>query len=516
MEFISIFNDVLGPVMRGPSSSHTAGSHRIGRIALSLLGDTPVRAVLTFDPKGSYARTFQEQGADVGFASGLLGWPMTDSRFPRALDLAERQGLNIEFLVAPLETSEHPNTVEIELTGHGGKRLSVVAESTGGGLILFKKIGGWPVQVTGKANEVFVECDEGARKEVLTLLPGSGRAEVISSRREDRDESLLHHQAAVPLGEGIINRLRKLPGVRNVWLVEPVFFVRKGEAIVSSAAEMASRAKSGGVSLGRLALEYESELLGLSDKEAREEMLHRWDVMRSAVERGFQTQKVELKLIQPAAESILRAESEGRLAMGGPHARAAARALAGLHTSNSGGVVCAAPTGASSGVIPGVLLTLAEEKRLSEDALALALFAAGAVGLVIARRATFAAEVAGCQVEIGAAGAMAAAAAMEAAAGTAAQALDAAAVSLQNSMGSVCDLVQGLCEIPCHTRNAAAASGAFICADLILGGYINPVPLDETVDAVFSVGKMLPPELRCTSLGGLAAAPSARSCPRLK
>ncbi|MCX6573458.1 MAG: L-serine ammonia-lyase, iron-sulfur-dependent, subunit alpha, partial [Candidatus Aminicenantes bacterium] len=119
------------------------------------------------------------------------------------------------------------------------------------------------------------------------------------------------------------------------------------------------------------------------------------------------------------------------------------------------------------------------------------------------------AEVAGCQVEIGVAGAMAAAAVVEAAGGGAAQAADAAAIALQNTMGSVCDLVQGLCEIPCHTRNAAAASNAFLCADLVLGGYGNPVPLDETIDASFSSGKMLPPELRCTAKGGLAVAPSA-------
>jgi L-serine dehydratase len=516
MEFISIFNDVLGPVMRGPSSSHTAGSHRIGRIARSLLGENPVSAVLTFDPEGSYARTFREQGADLGFASGFLGWPMTDDRFPQALDLAARQGLSIEFRIAPLQTAEHPNTVEIELTGQSDRTLRVVAESTGGGLVVFKRIGGWPVRVTGKVNEVLIECRAGARDEILALLAGPGKTEVIFPGGEDEDKLLLDFQAPSFPEEAVINRIRNLSGVRYVWPVEPVFFVRKGEAVVTSAAEMVSWAGARGVSLGRLGLEYESELLGLSGKEARQEMLHRWDVMRSAVELGFQTQKVELKLIQPAAESIFLAESEGRLALGGPHARAAARAMAGLQTSNSGGVVCAAPTGASSGVIPGVLLTLAEENRLNEEAVALALFAAGAVGLVIARRATFAAEVAGCQVEIGAAGAMAAAAVVEAAGGTAGQALDAAAVSLQNSMGSVCDLVQGLCEIPCHTRNAAASSGAFICADLILGGYVNPVPLDETVDAAFSVGKMLPPELRCTSLGGLAAAPSARSCPRPK
>ncbi len=421
--------------------------------------------------------------------------------------------MSIEFRVAPLarRASQYG---EIELTGHKGKTLRVTAESTGGGLIVFKQVSGWPVRVTGKVNEVLIECGEGARAEVLTLLTGPGKTEVVFAEANE-DRLLLDYQASAPPADGILDRIKTVAGVRNVWPVEPVFLVRKGETIVTSGAEMVSMAAARRVSLGRLALEYESELLGLSAKEARGEMLHRWDIMRSAVEHGFRTRDIELRLIEPAAESIFRAESEGRLAMGGAHARAAARAMAGLQTSNSGGIVCAAPTGASSGVIPGVLLTLAEEKALDEDAVARALFAAGAAGLVIARRATFAAEIAGCQVEIGAAEAMAAAAVVEAAGGTAGQALDAAAVSLQNSMGSVCDLVQGRCEVPCHTRSAAAASSAFVCADIVLGGYVNPVPLDETVDAVLAVGKMLPPELRCTSLGGLAAAPSARSCRRL-
>ena len=213
--------------------------------------------------------------------------------------------------------------------------------------------------------------------------------------------------------------------------------------------------------------------------------------------------------LKPTAGRIFRAETDGRLAAGGLHARAAARAMAALHVSNSMGIVCAAPTGGSAGVLPGVMVTLEEEKGLAGEKAALALLAAGAVGLVVAARATFAAEVAGCQVEIGAAGAMAAAAVVEAAGGSAAQASDAAAISLQNTMGSVCDLVQGMCEIPCHTRNAVAASSAFVCADLVLGGYVNPVPLDETVDASFDSGRMLPDELRCTAKGGLAISPSA-------
>jgi L-serine dehydratase len=154
---------------------------------------------------------------------------------------------------------------------------------------------------------------------------------------------------------------------------------------------------------------------------------------------------------------------------------------------------------------------LSEEKKLDPETTALALLAAAAVGLLIARRATFAAEVAGCQVEIGAAAAMAAAAVVEAAGGSARQAANAAAISLQNTMGSVCDLVQGMCEIPCHTRNAVAASSAFTCADLVLGGYRNPIPLDETIDASYASGRMLPAELRCTAMGGLAVTPSAKA-----
>jgi L-serine dehydratase len=76
-------------------------------------------------------------------------------------------------------------------------------------------------------------------------------------------------------------------------------------------------------------------------------------------------------------------------------------------------------------------------------------------------------------------------------------------------MGSVCDLVGGRVEIPCHTRNAVAASSAFVCADLVVGVYQNPIPLDETIDAVYAVGRMMPSELLCTSKGGLAVTPSA-------
>lgn len=237
--------------------------------------------------------------------------------------------------------------------------------------------------------------------------------------------------------------------------------------------------------------------------------------MKSGVENGLKLQE-GMQLLTPTAGEIMESEKNGRLFTGGLHTRAATRALAVMHVNSSMGVVCAAPTGGAAGTLPGVFTTLVEEKGLGKERIAHAMFAASAIGLILSTKGTFAAEVAGCQVEIGAAGAMGAAAVVEAAGGTAEEASNAAAIAFQNTMGSVCDLVQGMVEIPCHTRNALAASSAFVCADLVMGGYINPIPLDETIDAVMSVGKMLPRELRCTALGGIALAPSALSLKNLK
>jgi L-serine dehydratase len=277
---------------------------------------------------------------------------------------------------------------------------------------------------------------------------------------------------------------------------------------------MISAAEQTGISLGKAALAYEEELLGIDKAILQREMSHRLAIMTASVKQGF-SDDLPMKLLRPSAGKLWKSAEKGSLFVGGPHARAAIRSMAALHVCASGGVVCAAPTGGAAGVIPGVLVTLANDLHVPEEKLLDALWAAGAIGMFHDSRSTFAAEVAGCQVEIGAAGAMAAAAVVEAAGGTPRQACDAAATVFQNVMGSVCDLIQGVVEIPCHSRNAALASQAFLCSDLVLSGYTSPIPLDETISAVDSVGRMLPEELRCTSRGGLALCPSARAMPRL-
>jgi L-serine dehydratase len=516
MEFISILNDVLGPVMRGPSSSHTAGSYHIGRIARSLLGEKPLSSSFTFDSKGSYVKTYREQGADLAFAAGIMEWPITDLRFVQALEIAAEQRIKIRFQEAPLKTADHPNTVKIEMISMRGKRLSAVAKSIGGGRIVFSELEGWPVHLDGKSHEVLVLCKRSAEEPVVKILGADKQVSSLPVSQHQGDEALIYAERFYPIDSKLRAQVELTSGVKRLWAASPIFYMKRGETIFSSAEEMVHLAEQRKCSLGEIALSYESQLLGLSENEVLAEIIRRFGIMKQAVIQGLEEKGLWMQLLHPTAHKIFQADQEGKLAIGGIHARVAARAMAALHVSNSMGIVCAAPTGGSAGVIPGVVVTVAEEKKISDKESALALLGASAVGLIIARRATFAAEVAGCQVEIGAAGAMAAAAVIEVAHGSAQQALDAAAISLQNTMGSVCDLVQGICEIPCHTRNAVAASSAFVCADLILGGYHNPIPLDETIDAVFASGKMLPSELRCTSLGGLAVTPSALSLPRLR
>ena len=511
---VSIFNDVLGPVMRGPSSSHTAGSHRIGLLVRHLLGTVPVAARIRFDRDGSYAQVYREQGSDRALAAGLMGWTVTDERFARALTAAEDSGLQLEFSIETLPDADHPNTVEIEARAADGTRLAVRGKSIGGGRVVLDRLDTWTVEITGQTHELLLVLDAEVEDEVTAALSAADSELVLARRTTDGPRVMLHHRTPTAPGAGLLTLLRAIAEVREVRSCPPLYLVKQGAPLFHGAAGLVAYATEQGLSMGRAALAYEAQLLGCTEEEMRAEMRARYAIMAEAVRRGLDDERSDMLLLPPSAGGIMRAEEKGLLPTGGLHTRAAARAMAVMHGAASGDVVVAAPTGGAAGTLPGVVVTLAEEQGVDEETIVLALFAAAAVGVVLAERATFAAEVAGCQVEIGAAGAMGAAAVVEAAGGTAAQACAAAAISFQNTMGSVCDLVQGIVEIPCHTRNAVAASGAFVCADLILGGYMNPVPLDETVDAVFAVGKMLPLELRCTARGGLAVAPSALNMPR--
>lgn len=511
MTIASILNNVIGPVMPGSSSSHTAGPYHIGRMCRSLMGELPSEVSFTFEPKSSIAEVYHEQGSDLALIMGILDLPLTDSRFKRALEIYPSFGVDIKFLIESFPESCHPNSIKIEAKLKNGSVFSAVADSTGGGAVIFRWLKGWPVTLTGDAYYLAVECTGGSleAKELLLTLGD------VSEVTKDRNNFFLLSSPR-PLDEETMKMIKNIEGVFGCYYALPVFFPLRGKRIFTSGAMMVQYAEVHGMTLGQAALEYEAELLEMPKETLDAEMDRRLQIMIDAVALGLSDKSPKMFLLNPTAHKIMKAEREGKLALGGIHTRAAARAMAAMQVNSGQGIVCAAPTGGSAGVIPGVVVTMLEDMKISRKDVVRSMWAAGAIGWVLATRGTFAAEVCGCQVEIGAAGAMGAGAVVEAAGGSAQQAADAGAIMFQNSMGLVCDLVQAIVEIPCHTRNGSFASQSFICADMILGGYYNAVNIDDTVDAVYSSGKMMPLALRCTSLGGMAVTPSALGIPRVK
>ena len=183
-------------------------------------------------------------------------------------------------------------------------------------------------------------------------------------------------------------------------------------------------------------------------------------------------------------------------------------AMAVLEVNASMGLIVAAPTAGSAGVVPGMMLALQECYRISDQRIVDALFNAGAVGYLAMRNATVAGAVGGCQAEVGAASGMAAAALVDIKGGTAEQCAEAFAMALTNLEGLVCDPVAGLVEIPCIKRNVIGAMNAVSAADMALAGVVGHIPADEVIDAMAEVGNAMSKDLRETGIGGLAGTPT--------
>ena len=169
--------------------------------------------------------------------------------------------------------------------------------------------------------------------------------------------------------------------------------------------------------------------------------------------------------------------------------------------------IVAAPTAGSCGVLPAVLLPYQKRENLDDAAMVRALYIAGAIGQVVAQKASIAGAAGGCQAEIGTASAMGAAALCYLAGGDAEAVCHAAAIAIKSLLGLVCDPVAGLVEVPCVKRNAAGAMIAMSSADLALAGIRSAVPPDEVIDAMREVGDKMDVSLRETGLGGVAATP---------
>ncbi|MBR0600195.1 L-serine ammonia-lyase, iron-sulfur-dependent, subunit alpha [Sinanaerobacter chloroacetimidivorans] len=279
-----------------------------------------------------------------------------------------------------------------------------------------------------------------------------------------------------------------------------------------NAEELLQLCKENSLTISQAMLKRETKISGASREEMINRMTHAYHIMKEAVQQSL-TQEIRSigGLIGGEAVKINQRRLHGKPVCGDIISKAIAYAMGVLEVNASMGLIVAAPTAGSSGVIPGVFLAIQESFHFSEEEMVDALFNAGAVGYLITRNATVAGAEGGCQAEVGTASAMAASAVTQLMGGDPVQCLGAASTAITNILGLVCDPIGGLVEAPCQKRNAMGASNALISAEISLCGIAGIIPFDEVVDTMYKVGRSLPRELKETALGGIAATPTACS-----
>jgi L-serine dehydratase len=279
-----------------------------------------------------------------------------------------------------------------------------------------------------------------------------------------------------------------------------------------SLAELVNEATKRNIKISELVLADQAKSMEKSELELYEQMELNFSIMKDSVADGMRKDQRSTSGLT-GGEGYLMSEyvkrADGGLS-GTFMSKAISRALAVAGCNASMGKIVAAPTAGSCGVLPGCLVSLYEDRAFPEKDLVMAMFTAGAVGMVIANRSSLAGAQGGCQAECGSASAMAAAALVEVMGGTPAQCSDACAMAISNQMGLVCDPVAGLVEIPCIKRNVSSLMIAFSCADMALAGIQAKIPADECMDAMREVGEALPSTLRETAKGGLATTPTGQ------
>ncbi|MFO1077326.1 MAG: L-serine ammonia-lyase, iron-sulfur-dependent, subunit alpha [Planctomycetota bacterium] len=504
----SIFNDVVGPIMRGPSSSHSAASVRIGRLARDLCGGDPERVLVEFDTEGSLATTHASQGSDMGLFGGLLGWDADDERLPQSAAALAAAGIALELRIATLH-DPHPNTYRLLLT-KGGVEHRLVAISTGGGMIEVIAIDGAPVSLHGDYDVTILDVarptDAPALAAELRVHPEVDAVELLATA----SPSVLARSQA-PLAAAL---LASLPSVKRVRRLAPVLPVRSRRDLAVPflhACELAAHGDPQTRPLSDFALDYECARGGIDPDGVLERMRRILEVVRGGVRRGLAGTEYADRILPRQSHGFADKLARGELLDCGLLNRAILYVTALMEVKSSMGVIVAAPTAGSCATFPATCLAAAETLGATEEQTLRAMLAAGLVGVFVATRSSFAAEVGGCQAETGAGAAMAAAALVELAGGSAARGLSAASQALQNVLGLVCDPIANRVEAPCLGRNVAGAANALACANMALAGYDHLVPLDEVLDAHRAISEAMARELRCTALGGLSITPTSKA-----
>ncbi|SLM18520.1 L-serine dehydratase, iron-sulfur-dependent, alpha subunit [uncultured spirochete] len=505
---VSLF-DTLGPIMTGPSSSHTAGVLRIGRMGRMLFGGTPEQIDLYFYGH-ALAQTYKGHLGDSAIVAGLLGHSEDYPALKYSLQEAEHQGISVA-CHTELASKRDPNTVDMRLR-RGDKEVRVVGITLGGGEIEITELEQFPIHLKGDEVGVLILVNSYFDDAQLhKLYEGEHRRISVSKKG---DETLYTCLLDTPLLPEEIEHLRAWNGVVAVYALEPILDYRLRDAVplFSTVEGMLAMGEKEGASIPQLAIMYERRRSGLSESEIRARIGKIWQKMKESLAAGAGGNNTMLAGFIPGNNGwkMLRAVDEGITLSGPTLGKAIGRAIAVMETNACAKCVVAAPTAGSCGVLPGVLTTAAENLKADETTVHDALLSAAMMGTLVSMRASLSGTKGGCQAEIGVASAMAASALVQLAGGSARQVTHAMALAIKNILGLICDPVAGPVEIPCIKRNSIGVANAFATADMSLAGIESAIPPDEVIDALVNTQKLLPSALKGTMIGGLGSTPTAQ------
>ena len=505
----SIFNDVIGPVMRGPSSSHCAAGLRIGKIARDLMGGAIQEVFISFDPDGSLATTHESQGSDMGLCGGFLGWEATDERLPHSMSALQAAGIQVHFLIESYGAT-HPNTYKM-LLKNAVETHTLTAISTGGGMVEILEIDGFKLSMLGDYYETLIYLN-GDAPDLFSLLKENLHVDEVYLLSGPAGQ-MIEVKAQSFINEQTLQEMPLKPGckqIKHIFPVLPVLSHAGTEVPFITIEEMFAYNLDKNLQLWELAVHYESARGNMPHDQVLKKMAEIVQIMQHSIQEGIKGTQYADRILAYQSGAFLQRMEEHRLLDGGMLNQIILYVTAMMETKSSMGVIVAAPTAGSCSGLPGACIGAAYSMGLPLEKMTEAMLAAGLIGVFIAAHATFAAEVGGCQAECGAGSGMAAAALVTLAKGNLNQSLNAVSMALQNILGMICDPVANRVEVPCLGKNVMAASNALACANMALADYDAVIPLDEVIETMHQVGKSIPVELRCTALGGLSITKTSR------
>ncbi|HND55833.1 MAG TPA: L-serine ammonia-lyase, iron-sulfur-dependent, subunit alpha, partial [Pirellulaceae bacterium] len=368
---VSIFNDVVGPVMRGPSSSHCAAALRIGRLARDLMGGELSEVLVEFDRSGSLPTTHESQGSDMGLFGGLLGWDADDERLPDSSRALAEAGITLRIETVDVG-DPHPNTYRLTLR-NAREQHSLIAISTGGGMMEVISIDGVSLSMDGGYHETLVWLPKG-------LEPTFG-AEVVV-RHELADATLWQLKAAKFVATDGLNPI----AVKRLAPVLPVPSRKDIFLPFRSCSEMLAVDGDKQTPLWRLAVEYECARGNFTEAEVLEKMVGIVRILRKSIQSGIAGTHYEDRVLGHQSGRFLELMKRGALLDGGALNRIVLYVTAMMEVKSSMGVIVAAPTAGACAALPGVVIATAESMERDEVEMGRAMLAAGLIGAFIATR----------------------------------------------------------------------------------------------------------------------------------